>query len=100
MENIPQFPAQQHDAVISEDFETVSIYYKGITLNQTYAYIEQLKTFGLEEYVSTGIEDGKFHWISVLEEGKLFAEVMWYDTEFELESGEYKYSLVLKFAEY
>ena len=100
MEGIPQFTGEQYNAVISEDFETVSVYYKDATLEQTYAYIEQLKAFGLVENVSTGIKDGKLHWISNLVEGELFAEVMWYDTEYELESGEYNFSLVVKFAEF
>ncbi|MBE6648798.1 MAG: hypothetical protein E7614_04680 [Ruminococcaceae bacterium] len=100
MEGVPQFFGEQYKAVISEDFETVSIYYKEATLEQTYAYIEQLKAFGLEENVSTPVKDGKFHWISEMKNGELFAEVMWYDMDFEPESGEYIYSLVLKFAEF
>lgn len=100
MEGIPQFVGEQYNAVISEDFETVSVYYKDVTLEQTYAYIEQLKAFGLEENVSTGVKDGKLHWVSKLVEGELFAEVMWYDMDYELESGEYSYGLVLKFAEF
>jgi hypothetical protein len=100
MEGVPQFAGEQYDADISEDFETVSIYYKEATIEQVYLYIEQLKAFGLEENVSTGIKDGKFHWLSKLEDGKLFAEVMWYDMEYELESGEYTISLVIKFAEF
>ncbi len=100
MEGIPQFVGEQYNAVISEDFETVSIYYKDVTLEQTYAYIEQLKAFGLEENVSTGVKNGKLHWVSKLVEGELFAEVMWYDMDYELESGEYSYGLVLKFAEF
>ena len=100
MEGVPQFVGEQYDAVIDEDFETVSIYYKEATLEQVYLYIEQLKAFGLLENVSTGVKDGKLHWISNFENGKLFAEVMWYDMEYELESGEYTYSLVLKFAEF
>ncbi len=100
MEGIPQFMGEQYNAVISEDFETVSVYYKEATLEQAYAYIEQLKAFGLVENVSTGVKDGKLHWISALVEGELFAEVMWYDTEYELESGEYNFSLVVKFAEF
>ncbi len=100
MEGVPEFFGEQYKAEISEDFETVSIYYKEATLEQTYAYIEQLKVFGLEENVSMAVKDGKYHWISKMENGKLFAEVMWYDTDFEPESGEYDYSLVLKFAEF
>ncbi len=100
MKGIPQFMGEQYNAIISEDFETVSVYYKEATLEQTYAYIEQLKAFGLTENVSTGVKDGKLHWISDLVEGELFAEVMWYDMEYELESGEYNFSLVVKFAEF
>ncbi len=100
MEGLPQFPGEQYNAVISEDYETVSVYYKDVSLEQAYSYIEQLKLFGLEENVSTEVKDGKFHWISKLTEGELFVEVMWYDMEYELESGEYRYSLVIKFAEF
>lgn len=100
MEGVPQFAGEQYDARVSEDYETVSVYYKEASLESVYGYIEQLKLFGLEENVSTEVKDGKFHWISKLTKGELFAEVMWYDTEFELESGEYKYSLVIKFAEF
>ena len=100
MEGIPQFAGEQFKAEISEDYETVSVFYKDVSLEQAYAYIEQLKAFGLTENVSTEVKDGKYHWISNLIEGELFAEVMWYDMEHELESGEYKYSLVIKFAEF
>ncbi len=100
MEGIPQFSGEQYNAVISEDYETVSVYYKDVSLERVYGYIEQLKLFGLEENVATEVKDGKYHWMSSLNEGELFAEVMWYDMEYELESGEYKYSLVIKFAEF
>ncbi len=100
MEGIPEFDGEQFDAAISEDYETVSVYYMDVSLERVYSYIEQLKLFGLEENASTEVKDGKYHWISRLEEGKLFAEVMWYDMEYELESGEYKYGLVIKFAEF
>jgi hypothetical protein len=100
MEGIPQFTGEQYDAAISEDYETVSIYYKDVTLDRAYWYIEELKAFGLEENVATEVKDGKYHWVSKLNEGELFAEVMWYDMDYELESGEYKYSLVIKFAEF
>jgi hypothetical protein len=100
MAGVPQFSGEQYNAAISEDYETVSVYYKGVSLDRVYAYVEQLKLFGLEENVATEVKDGKYHWISALKEGELFAEVMWYDTEYELESGEYKYSLVIKFAEF
>lgn len=100
MEGIPQFVGEQHTAEIDEDFETVSIYYKDATIEQVYSYIEQLKGFGLEEYISTTVKDGKYQWVSKMEEEKLFAEIFWYDRSFELESGSYSYSLVIKFAEY
>ena len=100
MEGIPQFFGEQYNAIISEDYETVSVYYKDVSLDRVYAYIEQLKLFGLEENAATVVKEGKYHWISKLTEGELFAEIMWYDMEYELESGEYKYSLVIKFAEF
>ena len=100
MAGVPQFVGEQYNAVISEDYETVSVYYKDVSLERVYSYIQQLKAFGLEENVSTQVEDGKYHWISKLTQGELFAEVMWYDMDFEPESGEYKYSLVIKFAEF
>lgn len=100
MEGIPRFAGEQHTAEIDEDFETVSIYYKEATIEQVYAYIEQLKAFGLEEKISTTVTEGKYQWISQLKEDELFAEIFWYDTSFELESGSYTYSLVIKFAEY
>ena len=100
MAGIPEYKGEQYTAEISRDYETVSIYYKEASLDSVHAYIKELENFGLVENISTNIVDGKFHWMSKLAEGELFAEIMWYDTEYELVSESYKYGLVIKFAEF
>ncbi len=100
MEGVPEFNGEQYHAKVDKDYEMVTVYYKEATLDEVESYIEQLKDFGLEENVSTTVNDGKYQWSSVFTEGELFVELFWYDTAFELESGSYDYSLVIKFAEF
>lgn len=100
MDGIPEFQGDQYTAEVDKDLEIVSVYYKEASLQEVYGYVEQLKSFGLEENISTPIENGKYNWMSRLKEGELFAEVIWYDREYELEEGSYSYSLVIKFAEF
>ena len=102
MADIPEYNGEQYDVSIDYDNETVVIYYKEATLSRTEGYIDTLERLGIERlYCDSFINDGKYYWISKPKEGKIFAEVIWYDTDYEDQNGKkYEYALVLKFAQY
>ena len=106
MADIPQFSATADVVNNNESSEILYIGYINATLPETINYINRLLDSGFvsAEYsdpltsTKDTLSEGRFYWSSKLTRGEILIEILWYDKDVAVKSGdqEYNYSLTIK----